>query len=127
MVIEFTPLNLQISFHMMVCVILSSGESNVVSSDFSSLFVWYQGRLQVSGKGGAGEGLVGDCGLVFPGADPRYQVIRGVLKICGVFCVKNQDFMQKIIFSPILGGVPGVPPLNPPLVPVVTTIVRRCY
>jgi len=57
-----------------------------------------------------GEGLVGDCGLVFPGADPGFQVIGGVLKkfsgakrdanIFGVFCVKNQDFMQKIIFFP---------------------------
>ena len=67
-----------------------------------------QGRLQVSGKGMRWEGLVGDCGLVFPGADPRFQVIGGVLKkyrramrdakIVCVFCVKNQDFMQKIIF-----------------------------
>ena len=35
-----------------------------------------QGRLQVSGKGGAGEGLVGDFGLVFPGVDPGFQDIR---------------------------------------------------
>ena len=35
-------------------------------------------------------------------------------KIFEVFCVKNQDFMQKIIFFPILGegGVPGAPPLE---------------
>ena len=55
-------------------------------------------------KGGVGEGLVRDCGLVFPGADPRFQVIGGALKkfrrakrvtkIFRVFCVKNQDFMQ---------------------------------
>ena len=61
--------------------------------------------LQVSGKGGAGEGLVGDCGLVFEGADPGFHVIEGVLEkfrrakrgaeIFGVFCVKNQDFMEK--------------------------------
>jgi len=67
-----------------------------------------QGRLQVSGKRGAGEDLVGDCGLVFPGADPGFQVIGGVLKkfrrakrgakIVWVFCVKNQDFMQKSYF-----------------------------
>ena len=56
-----------------------------------------QGRLQVSGKGGASEGLVGDCGLVFP---------------VGVFCVKNQDFMQKMIFFPILVGVSGAPSLK---------------
>jgi len=31
-------------------------------------------------KGGAGEGLLGDCGLVFPGAGPGFQVIGGVLK-----------------------------------------------
>ena len=31
----------------------------------------------------------------------------------GVFCVKNQDFMQKIIFFPILGGgVPGAHPFH---------------
>ena len=59
--------------------------------------------------------MVGDCGLVFPGADPGFQGIGDVLKkfclakrgatILGVFCVKNQDFMPKIIFFPILGGV----------------------
>ena len=46
-----------------------------------------QGRLQVSGKGGAGEGLVRDCGLVFPGEYPGFQVIWGVLKHFMVFCV----------------------------------------
>ena len=76
--------------------------------------VTLQGSPHVSGKGGAGDGLVGDCGLVFPGADPGFPVIGGVLKkfhrvmrgakIFGVLCVKNQDFMQKIIFFPILGG-----------------------
>ena len=55
--------------------------------------------------------MVGDCGLVFTGADPGFQVIGGVLKkfrlakrgatILVVFCVKNQDFM------PILGGSAG--------------------
>jgi hypothetical protein len=49
-------------------------------------------------KGGAGEGLVEDCGLMFPGAGPGFQVIGGVLKkfrrakIFGVICVKNQNF-----------------------------------
>ena len=43
------------------------------------LTVLVQGRLQVSGKGGAGEGLVGDCGLVFPRADPGFHVIEGAL------------------------------------------------
>ena len=85
--------------------------------------------------------MVGDCGLVFPGADPGFQVIGGVLKkfrlarlgatILGVFCVKNQDFMPKIIFFSNFrgGGVPGAPPLplESPLVPVLTTIVRRFY
>jgi hypothetical protein len=84
--------------------------------------------------------MVGDCGLVFPGADPGFQVIGDVLKkfrlakrgatILGVFCVKNQDFMPKIIFFPILGGGAGCAspsPLNPPLVPVLTTIVRRFH
>ena len=71
-----------------------------------------QDCLQVSGKGGAGEGLVG--GLVFLGTDPGFQVIGDVLKkfhrakrgtnIFVVFCVKNQDFMQKILFFPILVG-----------------------
>ena len=60
------------------------------------------GRLQVSGNGGARKSLVVDCGLLIPGADPGFQVIGGVLKKFrenfGVFCVKNQDFMQKIIF-----------------------------
>ena len=46
-----------------------------------------------------GEGRVGDCGLLIPGADPGFQVIGGVLKKFrenfGVFCVKNQDYMQK--------------------------------
>jgi len=73
-------------------------------------------------NGGAGEGLVGDCGLVFPGADPGFQVIGGALKkicrtkrgakIVGVFCVKNQDFMQKFIFFPILWGGAGCAPLE---------------
>ena len=84
--------------------------------------------------------MVGDCGLVFPGADPGFQVIGGVLKkfrlakrgatILVVFCVKNLDFMPKIIFFPILRGSAGCAspsPLNPPLVPVLTTIVRRFY
>ena len=85
--------------------------------------------------------MVGDCGLVFPGADPGFQVIGDVLKkfrlakrgatILGVFCVKNQDFMPKIIFFPILGGggagCASPSPLNPPLVPVLTTIVRRFH
>jgi len=43
-------------------------------------YVIKQGRLQVSGKGGAGEALVGDCGSVFPGADPGLPVIGGALK-----------------------------------------------
>jgi hypothetical protein len=48
---------------------------------------------------------------------PGFQVIGGVLKkfrlakrgatILVVFCVKNQDFMPKIIFFPILGGSAG--------------------
>jgi len=46
------------------------------------VWLYIQDRLQVSGKGGAGEGLVDDCGLVFPGADPGYQLIVGVLKKC---------------------------------------------
>ena len=54
---------------------------------------------------------------MFPGADPGFQVIEGVLKIFGVFCVKNQNCR----------GCRVRPPLNPPLVPVVTTIVRSCY
>ena len=50
------------------------------------------------------------------------QVIWGVLKkvrrakrganIFGVFCVKNQDFMQKIIFFLILGGCRMRPPFE---------------
>ena len=69
---------------------------------------------------GGGSGHVEDCGLVFPGADPGFPVIGGAMKkfrgvergakIFGVFCVKNQDFMQKIIFFPILVGVRPLPP-----------------
>ena len=60
-----------------------------------------------------GEVLVGVCGLVFPGADTCFQVVRGLLqKFFGVFCMKNQDCMQKIIFLPILGGA-GCAPLQP--------------
>ena len=59
--------------------------------------------------------MVGDCGLVFPGADPGFQVMGDVLKkfrlakrgatILGVFCVH--------IFSNFRGGVPGAPPPPP--------------
>jgi len=48
---------------------------NVDISMYCALCV--QGRLQVSGKGGVGEGLVGDCGLVFPGLDPGFKIIGG--------------------------------------------------
>ena len=55
-----------------------------------------QGRLQVSGKGGAGEGLAGDCGLVFPGADPGFHVIGGIEKVFGgILCEKSRDQPKK--------------------------------
>jgi hypothetical protein len=61
--------------------------------------------------------------MPFSGADPGFQV-RGVYlkklrraeggtKIFGVFRVKNPDFTQKIIFFPILGGVPPPPWFRP--------------
>ena len=67
------------------------------------------------GGWGAGEGLVGDCGLVFPWEDRGFPVKGCVLKKFGrgkrgakifvIFCVKNQDFMQKILFfSNFRGG-----------------------
>jgi hypothetical protein len=63
-----------------------------------------------------GGGLVGDCGLLIPGGDPGFQVTGGVLKKFhkkfGVFCVKNQDFMQKNHIFPILGRMPGAPPFH---------------
>ena len=79
--------------------------------------------------------LVGDCGIMFPGADSGFPVLGGglknvrraerVSKNLGVFCVKNQDFLQKILFFTILVGCH--PPLNPQLILVVTILVRRCY
>ena len=52
--------------------------------------------------------MVLDCGLVFPGADPGFQVegiaskkfrrVKRGAKMFGVFCVKNQDCIQKNIF-----------------------------
>ena len=56
---------------------------------------------------------------MFPCVDPGFQVIKDIQrkfrKNFMVFCEKNQDFMQKILFFPILGEVPGAP--HPPLVP----------
>jgi hypothetical protein len=56
-----------------------------------------------------GEGRVGDCGLLIPGADPGFQVIGGVLKkfrenFGGILCEKSRLYAKKIIFFPILGG-----------------------
>ena len=65
-------------------------------------------------RGRVWQGIVDQC------SQGRMQVIWGVLKkvrrakrganIFGVFCVKNQDFMQKSIFFLILGGCRMRPP-----------------
>ena len=51
---------------------------------------------------------------MFPGADPGVKKFRRAkrgAKIFGVFCVENQDFMQKILFFSILGGGAGASPI----------------
>ena len=39
-----------------------------------------------------GEDLVGDCGLVFPGADPGFQVIGDVVKNESLSEARREDF-----------------------------------
>ena len=66
----------QFSFNLTSRVTRKPGFNN----NEQKYLVHMQGRLQVSGKGSAGEGLVRDCGLVFPGEYPGFQVIGDALK-----------------------------------------------
>ena len=85
--------------------------------DFTGTFLaTLQGRLQVSGKCGGGGGRSGrGLWIRVPRGGSRISGNRGALKKfrraergaknLGVFCVKNQDFMQKNhIFSNFKGG-----------------------
>ena len=87
----------------------------------TGLFQWSQGRLQVHGKG-AREDLVGDCGLVFPGVDPGFQVIGGAFKnvspsearrenFWGILCEKSRFYANNHIFSNFFFGG-GAPPFE---------------
>ena len=48
---------------------------------------------------------------MFPGADPGFQVIGGVLKNCwDILCEKSRFYANNHIFSNFRGGgVPGAP------------------
>ena len=90
-------------------------------------------------KGGCGGGSGRGFWISVPTGGSRISGYRGGIEkvsqsetrrehFWGILCEKSRFYAKNHTFSNFRGGYWVRPPsLNPPLVPVVTTIVRRCY